>query len=337
MKIFLSVIIALAVLCVFGAEAKKKKAKKQSPFTTIEYTSSFDNTKQKALVWFSKSKEKRPLVVVLHTWSFDYKGGAPYATPAITNNYHMIAPDFRGRNNANNFNSMGSDAAVADIVCAVEWMKQQVNVDEERIYLVGGSGGGHMGLLMAGRHPEIWAAVSVWCPISDLTAWCKFHNGQSYAKHIIANLKGDPRTDENAAKESAKRSPVTWLANAKNLSIDIGTGIHDGHKGSVPIDQAINAYNILADDADKVPQEHIGHMLKTETAPAGTPVIKDKGYGSRKIHYRKTSKNCRITIFEGGHNILSNYSYLWFKNQKKGQPAVWNTEKDSGKALELTK
>ncbi len=40
---------------------------------------------------------------------------------------------------------------------------------------------------------------------------------------------------------------------------------------------------------------------------------------------------------EGGHNILSNYSFLWFKNQKKGQPAVWNTEKDSGKALELTK
>lgn len=337
MKIFLSVLICFIILGVSGAEAKKKKAQRKSPFTTIEYTSKYDNTKQKALVWFAKSKEKRPLAVVLHTWSFDYKGGESYAMPVIKNDYHMISPDFRGRNNAGNFHSMGSDAAVEDIVCAVEYMKQHANVDEERIYLVGGSGGGHMGLLMAGRHPEIWAAVSVWCPISDLTKWCEFHNGKSYGKHIVANLKGDPLTNADAAKESAKRSPINWLANAKNVNLDIGTGIHDGHSGSVPIDQAINAYNLIAADSDKVPQEHIRHMLKTETAPEGTPKFTDVGYGSRKIHYRKISGNCRITVFEGGHNILSNYSYLWFKNQKKGKPAVWSTEKDSGKTLELTK
>ena len=338
MKTFLTVILALAVICVFGAEnAKKKKAKRPSPFKTVEYTSKHDNTQQKALVWFSKSAEKRPLVVALHTWSFDYKGGAPYAAPAIKCDFHVIAPDFRGRNNAKNFDSMGSDAAVSDIVSAVEWMKENAKVDEERIYLVGGSGGGHMGLLMAGRHPEIWAAVSVWCPISDIKRWCGFHNGRGYAKNIIDNLKGNPCTDEAAAKEAVKRSPVTWLANAKNVNIDIGTGINDGHTGSVPIDHALNAYNILADDADKVPQEHIEHMLKNRTAPEGTPVVSDAGYGKRKIHYRKTSGNCRVTIFEGAHDILTSYSYSWLKHQKKGQPAVWKSAKGSGKAIQLSK
>ena len=338
MKLFLSIVIVGLIFCAFGAtKNKKKKTSDIHPLKTAEYVSSFDNTKQKALVWFSKSKEKRPLAVALHTWSFDYMGGAPYAKPAVKYDFHVIAPDFRGRNNAGNFLAMGSDAAVADIVSAVEYMKQQADVDEERIYLVGGSGGGHMALLTAGRHPEIWAAVSVWCPINDLKKWCEFHQGKSYGRHVIRNLKGDPRSNEKAAKEAAKRSPVTWLANAKHLNIDIGTGISDGHKGSVPINHSLEAYNILADDTDKVPQEHIDHMLKTQTAPAGTPEFSDPGYGRRKIHYRKVSGNCRVTIFAGAHNILTDYSYAWLKHQKKGTPAVWKSTKGTGEAMELTK
>ena len=39
------------------------------------------------------------------------------------------------------------------------------------VYLVGVSGGGHMALLMAGRVPDRWTAVSAWVPVSDLAAW----------------------------------------------------------------------------------------------------------------------------------------------------------------------
>ena len=76
---------------------------------------------------------------------------------------------------------------------------------------------------------------------------------------------------------------------------------------------------------------------ENEKAPAGTPVFKDPGYGKRKIHYRKTSGNVRITIFEGGHNILSAYGVDWLLKQKKGQKAVWQSAKGSGKAEQLTK
>ena len=230
---------------------------------------------------------------------------------------------------------MGADAAVADIVSAVEWMKKQVKVDNDRIYIIGGSGGGFMALLMAGRHPEIWAGVSAWCPISDLKKWCTFHKGKGYGAHIIRNLKGDPRTNEAAAKEAAKRSPVTWLARAKNVAVDISTGIHDGHKGSVPISEAFNAYNCIAQD--KVPQKDIDFMVKNEKVPAGTPEFKDPGYGRRKVHYRKVSGNVRVTIFEGGHNILSAYGFDWLMKQRKGKAAVWQGVRSGGKAEKLAR
>ena len=194
--------------------AKKARPLKSFPCKEVTYPCSYDNSEQKALVYFAKANTRRPLVVVLHTWSCTYLTAKGYFPLAVKYDCHMIAPNFRGPNSAGNPLSMGSDAAVADIVSAVEWMKKQCAVDPERIYLTGGSGGGHMALLMAGRHPEIWAGVSAWCPISDLKAWCTFHNGKGYGAQIIRNVKGDPRTDAKAAEEAAKRSPsrssVCW-------------------------------------------------------------------------------------------------------------------------------
>ena len=341
MKHILLIVLCFAVFAAFAAPKKSKKAKAKAKVKTqlkvVNYQCDFDDSKQKALVWISQSKSPRPLVVALHTWSFDYKGGQPYAELAVKYNFHVIAPDFRGRNNAGNPLSMGSDAAVADIISAVEWMKKRANVDEKKIYLMGGSGGGHMALLVAGRHPDIWAGVSAWCPITDIKKWCEFHNGKGYGKHIIDNLHADPRTEKGAANEAAKRSPVTYLANAKQVNIDIGTGINDGHTGAVPIDHALNAFNILADENDQIPQEHIDELVKKRKAPAGTQSVTDSGYGKRKIHYRKVSGNARVTIFEGGHDILTSYSYKWLSQQTKGKPAVWKDFKDSGKVQQLTK
>ncbi len=339
-KLFL--MLLCAAVAAGGAEVKKTVSPKKKVLPVIasevEFISSYDKKPQKALAYFAKAKGARPLVVALHTWSCTYKKAASYFSYAKKADVHMIAPDFRGKNTVGDPLSMGSDAAVADIVSAVEWMKKKVPVDNDRIYIIGGSGGGHMALLMAGRHPEIWAGVSAWCPISDIKKWCEFHKGKGYGAHIIRNLKGDPRSDANAAKEAARRSPVTWLARAKNVAVDIGTGIHDGHKGSVPISEAFNAYNCLAAPADKVAEKDIDFMVKNEKAPAGTPEFKDPGYGRRKIHYRKVSGNVRITIFEGGHNILSSYGFAWLLKQRKGKAADWHHNfKASGKAEKLTR
>lgn len=306
-------------------------------YQEVSYPCSYDNSQQKALVCFSESETPRPLVVVLHTWSFNYQNAPSYAAPALEHDFHIIMPDFRGSNSIGNPEAMGSDAAVSDIVDAVKWMQFQTNVDKKRIYLLGGSGGGHMALLMAGRHPDIWAGISVWCPISDLTAWCDFHNGKDYGKHIIKTINGDPRTDKTAAAEAARRSPLTYLANAKNVNLDISTGIHDGCNGSVPISETLYAFNKVAGPSGSIPEEHIASLLNEHRAPEGTPEITDPGYGERKIHYRKISGNTRVTIFEGGHNIIAAYGFNWLANQKKGTPAVWKNFANEGNALNLTK
>lgn len=283
-----------------------------------------DGRTQPALVRFSPAAEARPLIVVLHTWSAGAANGGNYAGPAEEYDFHMIAPDFCGSNAVGNPLSMGSDTAVADIVAAVAWMKSKVKVDPERVYLLGGSGGGHMALLMAGRHPELWTAVSAWCPISDLAAWCRHHRGRGYGKQIIDNLKGDPRTDPAAAREAAKRSPITCLAAAKTVPLDIATGIHDGHKGSVPVSQTLNAFNAVAADKDRIPDADIELMTKEERAPAGPAPDPDPGYGPRRIHFRRVSGNVRVTVFEGGHNILTGYGFAWLSRQRKGKPADWS-------------
>jgi len=66
--------------------------------------------------------------------------------------------------------------------------------------LIGGYGGGYAALLMAGRHPEIWAGVSAWCPISDIEAWyAESKTSQSgYAENIEKSCSGNPAIAGNA-------------------------------------------------------------------------------------------------------------------------------------------
>ncbi len=105
-----------------------------------------------------------PLIVALHTWSGDYKQGYHGAIEkwCIANGWAYIHPNFRGPNNRPE--ATGSELVVKDIVSAVEYVKGVTKIDESAIYLVGASGGGYTSLLMAGRHPEIWAGVSADSP-----------------------------------------------------------------------------------------------------------------------------------------------------------------------------
>lgn len=49
----------------------------------------------------------------------------------------------------------------------------------------------------------------------------------------------------------------------------------------------------------------------------------DPLYQDRTIHYRRMLGNSRITIFEGGHEILQVAALNWLSQQRKGQPATW--------------
>ena len=149
-------------------------------------------------------------------------------------------------------------------------MQKNYNIDSDRIYLIGGSGGGFMSLLTSSRSRDIWAGVSSWCPISDIALWHKQSQERknAYASHIEKACGGDPAESATALREAQLRSPLTWLPNAVDrVTVDISTGIHDGHTGSVPIGQAIRAFNYLADEQDRISEEDIAWMEANEKVP----------------------------------------------------------------------
>ena len=287
-----------------------------------------------------------PLVVALHSWSYPNTAAKDFFLDIVKLvdklGGAVLAPNFRGPNNRPE--ACGSDLAVQDIVDAVEWAKGEAPIDDDRIYIIGGSGGGHMALLMAGRHPEIWAGVSAFCPITDCARWYvdSLARGSRYAGMLRQSCGGSPA---DRADEYAYRSPVTWLERAKNRNVPvyIVTGIHDGHTGSVPIGHAIRGFNELCRAEDRVGEADIAFAEQNEKMPEAL-VYKgpaDPFYSAEKfIHFRRTSANVRLTICEGGHtgNFSAGMDFLY--RQVKNRPVDWTIPaKIEGEALfrEITK
>ncbi len=287
----------------------------------VQIKSSMDGTFQKSLFFAPKSEKKVPLLVALHTWSSDWKNtyNVPLAEGCIERQWAFMHPDFRGPNK--DPNACGSDLAVSDIIDAVKWAKEKIEIDTSRIYLAGASGGGHMALQMAGRAPHIWAGVSSWVPITDCVAWhaeCK-RSGRRYYKDLEISCKGRPGDSTEVDLEYRKRSPLTWLSKASNVPLDINAGIRDGHEGSVPISHSLKAFNLLAESSLKLTQEQIDYFTKESKVPESLKRAgPDPSYGKdRQPLWRGQSKATRVTIFNGGHEMIPSAIFDWLARQKK--------------------
>ena len=295
----------------------------------IDIPSSKDGSLQKVIYWRPESAARLvdgsavPLIVFLHSWSGGFEQGSPWIDRAKKLGWVLIAPDFRGPNNRPE--ACASDLASQDILDAVAYARRDARIDETRIYLVGGSGGGHMSLVMAARAPELWAAVSAWVPISDLAAWHAESKTRknNYAKMLEQSCGGAPGPATEA--EYRHRSPLFHLAAAKGVPLDINTGIHDGHTGSVPVSHSLRAFNALASPDKQVADADIAFMVREQKIPAAlaaeTQVDPER---EKATLFRRTSGNARVTVFEGGHESESGAAVLWLSRQRKGQPADWS-------------
>ena len=293
------------------------------------FKSTMDGTDQ-PFYWYDPGKPcPVPLVVAFHSWSADYRTPSPATTVvAYCKKYGwaMVYPDFRGPNSRSE--ACGSDLAVQDVVDVVEWAKKARSIDADRVYAIGGSGGGHMALLMAGRHPEIFAGAAAFCPITDLARWyeesLEKHPGRSarYARMMKDACGGSPAERKD---EYANRSPLSHLAKSRvaGLPVYIATGVHDGHKGSVPVGHSIRAFNALAENVDRISEADIAVIETSEAVPAKLAFDGTDPFYARKnrVHLRATSANVRLTIFEGGHD--SNYpaGLDFLSRQRRGRRA----------------
>lgn len=317
------------------------KAKEQAQWRDrlVQVKSTLDGTDQPCYFWApdKAAKEAVPLIVGLHTWSANYLQLSHYQTVlsyAQKAGWAFVGPNFRGPNSTPE--GCGSDLAVQDIVDAVNYAKGRVKIDASRVYIIGGSGGGHMTLLMLGRHPEVFAAGAAFCPITDVARWhadsLEKHpgRGKGYARMLESACGGTPA---EKPEQYRHRSPLTWLARAKEQKVPayICTGIHDGWTGSVPVGHSIRGFNALADEKDRLTEEEIAFLEANQSVPPNLVAsCKDPFYGTKnRVHFRRTSGLARLTLFEGGHggNFQAGFDFL--SRQRKGTPVDWSLPKSA--------
>lgn len=292
----------------------------------IEIPSSADGSDQPALFYHSGSDEEKPLLLVLHSWSINYLQNIdiPIAEFAVANDWVFMHPDFRGENDGSP-ESTASDLAISDMQDALEYARENANVDASRIYLLGYSGGAMNALHLASRNPDVFAGVSVWVPVYDLIPWYRWNaeHGEPYAGEIAGACGGEPREGTEAHEECVQRSPRAHLPDvAGELRVLIAHGIDDQ---TVPPAQAIHAFNDLAEEEDRVPQAQIDRLMETRQVPealrersshqqnefpyfaeAGAPVV---------LHLQ--SGPAELVLFEGGHDMLYRPGLEWLARQTR--------------------
>jgi len=314
---------ALAIACCLATAGQAG----EPSFREVQIKSSADETLQPAR-WFAPANagdEAVPLVVLLHTWSHDYRQDA-HAKPLLIackkRGWALIQPNFRGPNRRPA--ACASKLAIADVLDAVEYGKKHAKIDDSRIYLVGTSGGGHMALVMAHSAPQVWAGVSSWVPVVDLAAWHAETKaaGRHYWKEIEAVCGGPPGTSAKVDAEYRARSPLFHLHNAQGVSIDLNVGIHDGHTGSIPVCHSLLAFNALAaangEKDRQLSDDQIDHIRRERTIPhALRDETGDEPNRRRELLFRRSARPVRLSIFDGGHEGDMPTAADWLAEQRR--------------------
>ena len=187
-------------------------------------------------VFFIPSKNKSsPFLVNLHTWSFHKEAELDNIIKIYKlTGWNILCPEFRGPNTKNNLRAKeacASRLAKQDIIDAINVVKDKFDLDFKEIFLLGGSGGGHMALMMAAYKPQLWTAVCAWCPITDLNRW-RFEN-PNYKEHI-------EKCCSKSKKEYKIRSPISYVDKIAKSTVFIFHGKNDK---SVPFTQSLKFYN----------------------------------------------------------------------------------------------
>lgn len=283
----------------------------------ITLPSTLDGAAQPIFVWFPTGVTKRvPLVVHLHSWSAHFDSSEAWQVAlkeAQDRQWAFVAPEFRGPNERPE--ACASPEARQDILDAVDYMYRRYPIDRSRTFLLGGSGGGHMTLVMAAHTPERWRAASAWVPIADLAEWYAEtkRRGLRYWKMLEGCAGGPP--GGAVGLEYSARSPLPFLARARGLALDIQTGIHDGHTGSVPVSHSLLAFNALA-NTNGVPEAafspgEIATIVESQRLPSGYPAPPVEKRRTPILH-RRSAGPARITLFEGGHETDFPAAFTWF-------------------------
>ncbi len=180
----------------------------------------------------------------------------------LNRGYTIFAPNFRGSTGyGSEFVKLvehdWGNGPRLDCVAGIDWLVDEGITDPEHLFLVGGSYGGYMALLLHGRHPEYFkAVVDIFGP-SDLFTFV--NSVPDHWKPIMERWLGDPERDK---ERFVNDSPVTYL---------------DGMTKPMLVIQGAKDPRVVKEESDQIVAK-----LKEKGRDVEYLVLEDEGHGFSK-------------------------------------------------------
>ncbi|MGN4426613.1 S9 family peptidase [Bacillus cereus group sp. MYBK30-1] len=172
--------------------------------------------------------------------------------------YNIFAPNFRGSTRyGSTFTKMiegdWGEAPRLDCVAGIEWLFEQGISTADKLFVMGGSYGGYMTLLLYGRHSEYFrAAIDLFGP-SSLFSF--IDSMPEEWKPIAVSFIGDVEKDKD---KLMKDSPITYLNQMKKPLL-IAQGANDPRVVKTESDQIFQALQEKEVDVEYIVLEDEGH------------------------------------------------------------------------------
>ncbi|OUN01577.1 MAG: peptidase S9 [Firmicutes bacterium ZCTH02-B6] len=196
--------------------------------------------------------------------------------------YVVFAPNFRGSvGYGTRFLKMverdWGHGPRLDMVAGVEWLIEQGIAHRDKIFLVGGSYGGYMTLLLHGRHPDYWrACVDIFGPSNLFTF---INSVPDFWRPMIEQLVGHPERDKEKLTED---SPITYLKHMTKPMLII---------------QGANDPRVVKAESDQIVE-----ALRAQGTPVEYMVLEDEGHGFSKLD-NEIAVYRRILEFLARHQV----------------------------------
>ncbi|MBC5636709.1 S9 family peptidase [Ornithinibacillus sp. BX22] len=177
---------------------------------------------------------------------------------ALNRGYTIFAPNFRGSTGyGSSFVKLVEQdwghGPRLDCVAGIEWLFENNITDRDKLFLVGGSYGGYMALLLHGRHPEYFkAVVDIFGP-SDLFTFV--NSVPPHWKPMMERWLGDPERDK---ERFVKDSPITYLESMVKPMLVI-QGAKDPRVVKEESDQIVEKLRGLGREVEYLVLEDEGH------------------------------------------------------------------------------